>query len=74
MTAFATAARREVMPPLPELPCETEAQLSPTDRDHLGERLRAMYAQLRDEPLSLQKPPLTRNGDRSCRQVQNCWL
>ena len=40
------------MPPLPELPRETEAQLSPTDRDHLGERLRAMYAQLRDEPLS----------------------
>ena len=26
--------------------------LSPTDRDHLGERLRAMYDQLREEPLS----------------------
>ena len=60
MTAFATAARREVMPPLPELPRETEAQLSPTDRDHLGERLRAMYAQLRDEPLSPRLEDLVR--------------
>jgi hypothetical protein len=41
------------MPILPELPRETESlHLSRTDRDHLGERLRAMYAQLRDEPLS----------------------
>ena len=41
------------MPILPELPRETESlHLSRTDCDHLGERLRAMYAQLRDEPLS----------------------
>ena len=52
MSASIATAHREVVPSLPELPRETEAQLSPTDRDHLGERLRAMYAQLRDEPLS----------------------
>jgi hypothetical protein len=52
MSASIATAQREVVPPLPELPRETEAQLSPTDRDHLGERLRAMYDQLRDEPLS----------------------
>ena len=28
-----------------------EISLSHTDRDHLGERLRAMYGQLREEPL-----------------------
>src|SRR3954464_6860730 len=28
-----------------------KSSLSPTDRDHLGERLRAMYGQLREEPL-----------------------
>jgi hypothetical protein len=39
------------VPTPPELPRENEAHLSPTDRDHLGERLRAMYDQLRDEPL-----------------------
>ena len=52
MSASIVTAHREVVPTLPELPRETEAQLSRTDRDHLGERLRAMYAQLRDEPLS----------------------
>ena len=52
MSASFATAHREVMPTLPELPRETEAHLSRTDRDHLGERLRAMYAQLRDEPLS----------------------
>ena len=30
---------------------QTDPSLSPTDRDHLGERLRAMYNALRDEPL-----------------------
>ena len=28
-----------------------KSSLSPIDRDHLGERLRAMYGQLREEPL-----------------------
>jgi hypothetical protein len=48
--SVATAHRERVLTP-PELPRENEAHLSPTDRDHLGERLRAMYDQLRDEPL-----------------------
>ena len=52
MSASIATAQREVVPTLPELPRESEAQLGRTDRDHLGERLRAMYAQLRDEPLS----------------------
>ncbi len=30
---------------------QTQAGLSSADRDHLGERLRAMYEALRDEPL-----------------------
>jgi hypothetical protein len=52
MRASVAAAHREVVPTLPELPRENEAQLSRTDCDHLGERLRAMYGQLRAEPLS----------------------
>ena len=53
MSASTATAHREVLPTLPELPYENESpNLSRTDRDHLGERLRAMYAQLRDEPLS----------------------
>jgi hypothetical protein len=52
MSASVATIHREVLPTLPELPRENEGHLSRTDRDHLGERLRAMYAQLRKEPLS----------------------
>ena len=31
---------------------QPQASLSRTDQDHLGERLRAMYDALRDQPLS----------------------
>jgi hypothetical protein len=53
MRASVATAHREVLPIPPEPLCENGSpHLSRTDRDHLGERLRAMYGQLRDEPLS----------------------
>ena len=52
MRASVAIAPREFVEALPTSCREDEAHLSRTDRDHLGERLRAMYDQLRDEPLS----------------------
>jgi len=49
-TPVAKAPRDFVQPPL-EVLRENESNLSLTVRDHLGERLRAMYGQLREEPL-----------------------
>ena len=50
-TSVAQASHR-IAPPLPHSVREPKtASLSPVDRDHLGERLRAMYAALRGEPL-----------------------
>jgi hypothetical protein len=54
--SVAKAPRDFVQPPL-EVLRENESNLSLTVRDHLGERLRAMYGQLREEPL----PPRLRD-------------
>jgi len=51
MRASVATAHRDFVQALPELPRENESNLDPTIRDHLGERLRAMYGQLREEPL-----------------------
>jgi Anti-sigma factor NepR len=57
MRTSVAIAPRDFLQPLPEVPPENEINLSSTVRDHLGERLRAMYGQLREEPL----PPRLRD-------------
>jgi hypothetical protein len=57
MRTSVAVAPRDFVQPLSDLPREYERNLSPTVRDHLGERLRAMYGQLREEPL----PPRLRD-------------
>ena len=53
MRASVATAPRDLVESLPTSCQENESpNLSQADRNHLGERLRAMYAQLRDEPLS----------------------
>ena len=52
MRASVAQASYGVVPPLPRSVREPKtASLSRMDRSHLGERLRAMYDALRDEPL-----------------------
>jgi len=52
MRASVAQASYGIASPLPRFVREPEtASLSHMDRDHLGERLRAMYDALRDEPL-----------------------
>ena len=52
MRASAIAVSRDFAKIVLHSPGETERTgLSPADRDHLGEQLRAMYNELRDEPL-----------------------
>ena len=52
MRASVATAPRESVQALPTFYRENErVTLRHTDRDHLGERLRAMYGQLRVEPL-----------------------
>jgi len=57
MSASVARAPRDFAQPPLEILRENESNLSPTVRDHLGERLRAMYGQLREEPL----PPRLRD-------------
>ena len=52
MRASVATAPRDFVEVLPTSFRKNESNLDPTIRDHLGERLRAMYDQLRDEPLS----------------------
>jgi len=51
MSASAVQATRRPVQLLPRSLQEHDPRLSCTDRDRLGERLRAMYAALCDEPL-----------------------
>ena len=52
MRASVAQASHRIAPPPPHSVREPKtASLSHPDRDHLGERLRAMYEALRDEPL-----------------------
>jgi hypothetical protein len=52
MRASVATAPRESVQALPTFYRENErVTLRRTDHDHLGERLRAMYGQLREEPL-----------------------
>ena len=52
MRASTIAVSRDLAKVVLHSPGETErTALSPADRDHLGEQLRAMYNELRDEPL-----------------------
>ena len=52
MRASANQASHRIAPPLARSGRDPKAaSLSRLDRDHLGERLRAMYGALRDEPL-----------------------
>jgi len=48
----AEAPRTTVQVPSWPVRNDPQASLSRTDQDHLGERLRAMYDALRDQPLS----------------------
>ena len=48
----AEAPRTTVQVPFWPVHEQPQASLSRTDQDHLGERLRAMYDALRDQPLS----------------------
>src|SRR3954447_9807056 len=52
MSTSAVQATRRPVQLLPRSLREHDPRLSCTDRDRLGERLRAMYAALCDEPLS----------------------
>ena len=51
MSASAVQATRRPVQLLPRSLREYDPRLSCTDRDRLGERLRAMYAALSEEPL-----------------------
>ena len=52
MRASVAQASHRIAPPLSRsVPEPKTASLSRKDRNHLGERLRAMYGALRDEPL-----------------------
>jgi ribosomal 50S subunit-associated protein YjgA (DUF615 family) len=51
MSASAVQATRRPVQLLPRSLREHDPRLSCTDRDRLGERLRAMYAALSEEPL-----------------------
>jgi len=53
MRASVAQASYGIVPPLPRSIRQPKtASLSRLDREHLGERLQAMYDALRDEPLS----------------------
>jgi len=53
MRASANQASHRIAPPLARSVRDPKAaSLSRLDREHLGERLQAMYDALRDEPLS----------------------
>jgi hypothetical protein len=52
MRASVAQVSHRIAPPLSRSGPEPQtASLGPMDRNHLGERLRAMYDALRDEPL-----------------------
>ena len=52
MRASVAQVSHRIAPPLSRSgPAPQTASLGPMDRNHLGERLRAMYDALRDEPL-----------------------
>jgi hypothetical protein len=66
MRASAVHATRRPVQLLPRSLRDYEPRLSCTDRDRLGERLRAMYAALCEEPLS---PKLQESVERLTRMT-----